>query len=97
MCNNFYWTILNSQIIQKIRIFTKFQCEKENISKYKLQSTFDILQIIKSIKKEFENKFSENIIIENLMKASNNVDDLIMYLRDPICNKGKIIFKYFIY
>ncbi len=51
--------------------------------------SLNTLEIIRSIKAEYSNKYSENFIIETLMKVSNDVDDLKQYLNNPHASRGR--------
>jgi hypothetical protein len=49
-----------------------------------------MLNVIGGIKEEFLNKYDENFIIESMMRVSDNLDDLKLYLSNTLNNQGKI-------
>jgi hypothetical protein len=51
-----------------------------------------MLNIIREIKEEFLNKYDENFIIESMMRVSDNLDDLRLYLSNTLINQGKTFY-----
>jgi hypothetical protein len=94
-----YLTILNSInnnnnfSENKIRIFNYDKKDTDLNSQLSIDNS--VLKIIKQIKEEFQNKYEENFIIESLMKLSDDVEVLRIYLSNPFLNNSKNDFKNF--
>ncbi len=100
MMNYSYLTILNAPLVQtrtfvKIETINDFESLKNLTEKDQedLKRSLNTLELIKSLKTEYNNKYNENFIIEILMKVSNDVDDLKQYLNNPHTNIGKQLWK----
>ncbi len=76
--------------VNKFRIFNHLTNDTEINSQ--LNTTNSVINIIRQIRGEFQNKFDENFIIESLMKLSDDVESLRIYLSNPVINYSKNIF-----
>ena len=57
-------------------------------------SKSNMLNVIREIKEEFLNKYDENFIIESMMRVSDDLEDLRLYLSNTLINQGKLFICY---
>ena len=57
-------------------------------------SKSNMLNVIREIKEEFLNKYDENFIIESMMRVSDDLEDLRLYLSNTLINQGKFFICY---